>query len=111
MSDPTHSRLSDLLSSVVRLQDELSTLREGLEQAIKEEPAEPESPLDSYVTLDQCAAMVHRSKRTLEHYRDRLPEPAVEGGGGRPHLWRWSKIRTWLEEIFGLNLPEKYPGS
>jgi hypothetical protein len=42
---------------------------------------------DQYVTLDQAAAMVHRSKRTLERYKrrksDPLPDPDISGGGGR----------------------------
>ena len=38
------------------------------------------------VTLDQAAAMVHRSKRTLERHKTKgtLPDPAVQGGAGGP---------------------------
>jgi hypothetical protein len=66
-----------------------------------------------YVTLDQAAALVSRSKRTLEKYKQReknpLPSPDVEGGGGRPDEWRWTRIRPWLEQEFGRSLPEQYP--
>jgi hypothetical protein len=45
-----------------------------------------EATIGQYVTLDQMAATVHRSKRTLEKWKTRkknpLPEPDVEGGGG-----------------------------
>jgi hypothetical protein len=60
-----------------------------------------------YVTLDQAAAMVQRSKRTLEH--DPLPEPDIEGGGGKPNEWAWSTIRPWLQRMFGRLLPDRLP--
>lgn len=63
---------------------------------------------EDYVTLDQMAAIVHRSKRTLE--KKKLPEPDIEGGGGKPHEWLWSRIRPWLQTEFGRELPEIYPG-
>jgi hypothetical protein len=78
-------------------------------QAIGED--EPEAP--QYVTLDQMAAHVNRSKRTLERLKTRelnpLPPPDVEGGGGRPDEWVWSKIRPWLEKEFGRQLPLRFP--
>ena len=63
------------------------------------------------VTLDQAAAMVNRSKRTLERYKtaDKLPTPTVEGGGGRSGLWDWSVIRPWLMKEFNVILPERFP--
>jgi hypothetical protein len=63
------------------------------------------------VTLDQAAAFVHRSKRTLERYKTngKLPAPSVEGGGGRPNLWEWSVIRLWLTETFNIPLSERFP--
>jgi hypothetical protein len=63
------------------------------------------------VTLDQAAAMVHRSKRTLERFKTRgsFPAPAVEGGGGRADLFEWSMLRTWLTGEFGIRLPDKFP--
>ena len=65
------------------------------------------------VTLDQAAAAVHRTKRTLEHYKTKgtLPAPTVEGGGGKPDLWDWKILRPWLEETFRITLPETYPAN
>src|SRR5437763_976738 len=73
-----------------------------------ERPAEPQ-----YVTLDQAAALVNRSKRALQKYiyeplkvkRYAMPDPAIEGGGGRPAEWEWSVLRPWLERVFGRSLP------
>jgi hypothetical protein len=70
-----------------------------------------------YVTLDQAAALVRRSKRTLEKYwydqakrrRHNPPEPALEGGGGRAHEWDWDDIRPWLERVFRRKLPDVLP--
>jgi hypothetical protein len=75
--------------------------------------ARPDAAPDCYVTLDKMAAMVDRSKRTLEKLQTRqqtpLPAPDVEGGGGRPHEWKWSNIRLWLEKEFGRVMPEQFP--
>jgi hypothetical protein len=66
-----------------------------------------------HVTLDQMAAMVNRSKRTLERLKTRknnpLPDPDVPGGGGKPDEWEWAKVRPWLEAEFTRRLPERYP--
>ena len=72
------------------------------------------SPMPQYVTLDQAAAMVNRAKKTLERHLNRrkgkpTPPPDIEGGGGKPHEWLWSRIRPWLEEEFGRKLPSDYP--
>jgi hypothetical protein len=76
-------------------------------------PAAPDVPneLPDLVTLDQAAAAVCRSKRTLEHYKTKgtLPDPAIEGAGGRPSHWRWGDLRPWLEETFGVPLPQTFP--
>src|SRR5262245_33456048 len=64
---------------------------------------------EQLVTLDQIAAMVHRSKRSLERYSRRMPRPRVRGRRGQPHLWSWPEVRPWLEETFGLPLPERFP--
>jgi hypothetical protein len=63
------------------------------------------------VTLDQIAAAVHKSKRTLENYKDEMPTPTVKGGGGRAALWPWREIKPWLEGIFGVPLPNRFPAS
>jgi hypothetical protein len=72
----------------------------------------PEAPaeLPDLVTLDKAAAAVHRSKRTLERYKTKgtLPEPTIEGGGGKPALYDWKTLRPWLVKEFGVMLPERY---
>jgi hypothetical protein len=69
--------------------------------------------LEQHVTLDRMAALVNRSKRTLERFKTRknnpLPLPDIEGGGGKPDEWLWSKVRPWLEREFNRTLPERYP--
>jgi hypothetical protein len=61
------------------------------------------------VTLDQAAAAVNRSKRTLEKYLGEMPPPEVEGGGGQAHFWDWKKLRPWLTKRFRVPLPERFP--
>ncbi len=74
-------------------------------------PLTPE-PVEKYVTLDQAAASVSRSKSTLRRYYDddKLPEPDVPGKGGKPHEWKWSKLRPELERLFNRDLPTRFPG-
>jgi hypothetical protein len=68
---------------------------------------------EQYVTLDQMAALVNRSKKTLERSVNKpnsgAPAADVEGGGGKPHEWIWSTIRPWLEKQFNRKLPERFP--
>jgi hypothetical protein len=75
-----------------------------------------ETTPEQYVTLDQAAALVNRSKKTLERYlrnpkskAAQMPAPDVEGFGGKPHEWRWGTLRPWLEKTFGKKLPERLP--
>ena len=76
-------------------------------------PPTGEEPVEQYVTLDRMAAMVSRSKRTLEKYlyrkKNPLPDPDVQGVGGKPNEWIWSMIRPWLESEFGRKLPDHFP--
>jgi hypothetical protein len=66
-----------------------------------------------YLTLDQMAAMVSKSKSTLERLKKRknnpLPPPAIEGGAGKADEWIWASIRAWLEQEFRRKLPETFP--
>jgi hypothetical protein len=90
---------------------DMETLRKRAEATKKS--GEQQEAVD-YVTLDQAAAMVHRSKRTLEHRKrgpNPLPDPDLEGGGGKPHEWKWGTIRPWLEQEFGKKLPERPLGN
>ena len=63
-----------------------------------------------FVTLDEAAAWVKRTKSTLKkHRKNGCPQPDVKGGGGKPNEWRWSTIRPWLEQEFGRKLPKIIP--
>lgn len=62
-----------------------------------------------YVTLQQIAACVNRSKRTLEGYRAEMPAPVIPGGKGQPAEWNWDEIRPWLEKTFQRPLWAKFP--
>jgi hypothetical protein len=78
---------------------------------IAEVEAEAKRLVLQYVTLDQMAAIVNRSKKTFERLKQqaRLPAPDVEGGGGKPDEWVWSRVRPWLESEFSKKLPECFP--
>jgi hypothetical protein len=101
-------------------QDDREGLRKQVWRYLKSRGVDvPKSPAAEgqmqYVTLDQAAAMVNRSKRTLERRKTRtnnpLPPPDVQGGGGRPDEWFWLRIRPWLEQEYKKKLPEKFPAA
>lgn len=69
--------------------------------------AAPES--DEFVTLDQAAAVVARSKRSLERRLPQMPPPHVQGGGGKASLWKWKELRPWLQREYRPDLPERFP--
>jgi hypothetical protein len=69
----------------------------------------PPPEVECLVTLDQVAALVNRSKRSLEHYKSAMPPPRVKGGPGQPDEWSWAELRPWLEEKFHRRLPERFP--
>ena len=62
----------------------------------------------SVVTLIQIAAIVNRSKRTLEGLTKDMPLPAIEGGGGRPAEWDWEEVPRGTTPFFGIS-PQKRP--
>ncbi len=65
-----------------------------------------------HVTLSQAAAVVSRGKRTLERWAREDPEfplPDVDGGGGKPNEWKWTRLRPYLEAKTERNLPEWFP--
>ncbi len=68
---------------------------------------------DELVTLDQAAAVVGRSKRSLERYLQRgdLPRPDLPGGEGKAHRWYWNTLRPALQKHFRPDLPAKFPAS
>jgi hypothetical protein len=65
------------------------------------------------VTLSQAAAMVHKTKRALEHYKSsgELPDPAVDGGGGQAALYDWKILGPWLQSKFGIVQPPTFPAN
>jgi hypothetical protein len=67
--------------------------------------------VEQLVTLNQIGAIVHRAKRTMEHYLRKMPKPRVHGRRGQPQLWAWNEVRPWLEATFGGQLPERFPGA
>jgi hypothetical protein len=65
--------------------------------------------LECFVTLQQAAAIVSRSKRTLEKHKAEMPVPRISDGGGKPDEWAWSELRPWLEKYSGRTLPSRFP--
>ena len=65
--------------------------------------------VDDLVNLDEAAAIVHLSKRTLERRLKNMPVPYVQGGGGKASLWKWNKLRPWLESEYVPDLPKRFP--
>lgn len=97
--------------ALLRLPTESGSLRDDL---VVDPPSASKKPAISggapdLVTLDEAAAMVHRSKKTLERYLAKMPAPYVQGGGGKPSLWKWDELRPWLEQQFVPDLPERFP--
>lgn len=77
---------------------------------------EPQDPAagehhEYLITLQQAAAMVSRSKKTLERRKtdSKFPTPRVAGGGGKPDEYAWSEMRLYLEREFDRKMPEHFP--
>jgi hypothetical protein len=106
-----NARLRALLAEVEAKLEHLTASKTML-HANSAASTAPEIP--DYVTLLQAAAMVKKSKKTLELRKTKrtLPPPAVEGGGGRADLYDWAVMRTWLADEFNFpldRLPEVHP--
>jgi len=99
---PSEDELEALVGTVAGFESFLTEL------ARETEPAEDDQAV-CLVTLQQAAAMVNRSKRSLERLKPKMPPPSVQGGGGRPDEWAWSELRPWLEKEFERPLPERFP--
>jgi hypothetical protein len=105
----TIARWLHLCRDIEPILPDVSFVRKSIDTLRFQEP--PESPSEeAFVTLDEAAAMVQRSKRTLQKAR-KLPAPDIRGGGGRPHEWKWSRIRPWLEAEYHRSLPKTFPSS
>jgi len=95
--------------------DKLDKIRERLDllphPRQSEEKSDLAAAIECHVTLSQMAAMVNRTKKTLERLRDngKLSAPAVKGGTGRADEWRWSDVRPILQDEYNRQLPEIYP--
>lgn len=98
-------------AEIHRLADEITRMREAMTAPVQSPlPFTCAGPGEQLVTLDQAAAMVHRSKSCLESYRHKgLPDPHVKGRKGQPGLYLWSSFRLWLTQTFGVIVPEEYP--
>jgi predicted DNA-binding transcriptional regulator AlpA len=77
--------------------------------AAAEKPAAGDAPVDCLITLHQAAAMVNKSKRTLERLLSKMPMPRVQGAGGKSSEWAWPELRPWLEKEYERKLPERFP--
>jgi hypothetical protein len=110
--DPRYPHFADYMDCdilpLTQLPADWETLR-WLDQHIEDFGGKPVAGAEGLVTLQQAAAMVSRSKRTLEKHKGEMPLPRVDGGGGRPDEWAWSELRPWLEEKFRRTLPERFP--
>ena len=92
------------------LADSWEATPETDDAARTEEQTEP-ATVEYHVTLWQMAAIVSKSKKTLERLRKNeiLPAPDVKGGNGKANEWRWSKVRPILEKEYWRKLPEVFP--
>jgi hypothetical protein len=112
MNTDDESTVRTVLEEVRALRAVLERLEALIRAGLQPAPAAAKDPAEQLVTLDQAAALVHRSKRTLERYRDQgMPEPRNQGRRGHPNLWAWADVRPWLERTFGFSLPEQFPAS
>jgi hypothetical protein len=107
---PAPEALAEIRANDARYCDAVLSELDEAAAAVRQLPA----GAPQYVTLHQMAAIVNRSKKTLERLKTReknpLPPPDVEGGGGgKLDEWEWSKVRPWLAAEFGKNLPERFP--
>jgi hypothetical protein len=66
---------------------------------------------DCYVGFMEMGPICHRSARWARRLYDDglLPPPAIQGGKGRPHEWRWGDVRETLERESGRQLPAIFP--
>ncbi len=110
--DRITTALARLEAQLKALTDEVGRLRDTIEAPVQGALPFPADPFEQLVTLDQAAAVVHRSKRCLEDYKLRgMPVPRVKGRRGQPALYLWGEMRPWLTSTFGINLPDEFPGS
>jgi hypothetical protein len=102
-----------LLADLIVIEDEARRLAGQTagetSSAVKPDPVVVASDVLDLVRLDEAAAIVHRSKKTLERRKAKMPAPHTEGGGGKPALWKWNELRPWLESEYVPDLPKTFP--
>lgn len=113
-SEEVMRALAEVRDAVRRNGEEVKALRQELAgvEATKNQrvpPFAPPTPDEQLVTLDQIAARMRMSKRSLERYKKEMPPAVMRGRRGRTARWVWATIRPWLEETFGCQLPERFP--
>jgi len=84
------------------------------ERQLEAKPADTHSNAPQYVTRDQIAAIVGKSKDTVANWFNddpKAPEPSIEGGGGKAHAYIWADIRAWLQNRSARILPQRYPST
>jgi hypothetical protein len=63
-----------------------------------------ETAPEGTVDLDQIAALCKLKKASMKPYKNRrddpLPDPDIEGGGGKRAFWFWSTVRPWIVRNF-----------
>jgi len=110
---PTWSSVSTFKEARSRWKDDMTPFRAYVAKRASGgdvTPEENELP-ECLVTLQQAAAMVSRSKRTLERLKGKrdFPRPKVPGGGGKPNEYAWSEMRSFLEKEYKRRLPKHFP--
>jgi hypothetical protein len=110
-----HEEMARLRADEARVREEVVALRQEIAR-VAPRPAGPvvpawlnEPPAEQLVTLDQIAAHLRMSKRSMVRYKKQMPSPAMKGKKGRASRWRWNDVRPWLEQEFGCMLPERFP--
>lgn len=106
---PSPDELGRIRISISGFKAAIESLTEAAQAPMSDQPDGTDVPfeLPRLVTLDQAAALVERSARTLERYKKRgLPRPYVLGGGRKPHEYLYQEMREWLQKTFKRPIPE-----
>jgi hypothetical protein len=112
--EPLTSHLMPPTGEKEHLELEAGIAADEIEEEAKRIEAGEGEQHEHLVTLQQAAAMVCRSKKTLERRKaddPKFPMPRVAGGGGKPDEYAWSEMRLYLEGEFKRKLPEQFPAA
>jgi hypothetical protein len=100
------------LMPLAETEDDQLARAQHAERILGQVLAKAAAEIPQYVTMDQLALICgFRGKKTIERWlKDKkIPQPDIDGGGGKPHRWIWSKVRGPLAQISGRVLPRIYP--